>query len=510
MTRRQFLGSTLAAGFAARAQSTSRPNIVFIFSDDHAYQAVGAYGSKLNQTPNIDRIAREGMRFDACLVPNSICAPSRAVILTGKYSHLNGIIDNRQRFDGSQQTFPKLLQKAGYQTALFGKWHLQSDPTGFDAWEVLPGQGNYYNPDFLTPEGRKRREGYVTDVTTDTSLNWLRNRDRSKPFLLMCQHKAPHRNWMPGPAHINDFEDTVFPEPPTLFDDYSGRAKPASQQEMEIGRHMTLGADLKVHPSPDVKPGDLKGYMAEYGRMNEAQKRIWDAVYRRRVDEYNRTRPSGKELVKWKYQQYMKDYLRCVASVDDSVGRILQYLDAEGLADNTLVVYSSDQGFYLGEHGWFDKRWIYEESIRTPCVARWPGVIKPASVSSAMVSNLDFAETFLEAAGAPVPADMQGRSLIPVLKGETPADWRKSFYYHYYEQPVHGVARHRGVRTDRYTLVHFYETDEWELFDRESDPRQMRSVYGDPKYASVRKQLVAEMDRLRAELKVPAKDPDRQ
>jgi arylsulfatase A-like enzyme len=302
----------------------------------------------------------------------------------------------------------------------------------------------------------------------------------------------------------------VFPEPPTLFDDYSGRAKPASQQEMEIGRHMTLGADLKVHPSPDVKPGDLKGYMAEYGRMNEAQKRIWDAVYRRRVDEYNRTRPSGKELVKWKYQQYMKDYLRCVASVDDSVGRILQYLDAEGLADNTLVVYSSDQGFYLGEHGWFDKRWIYEESIRTPCVARWPGVIKPASVSSAMVSNLDFAETFLEAAGAPVPADMQGRSLIPVLKGETPADWRKSFYYHYYEQPVHGVARHRGVRTDRYTLVHFYETDEWELFDRESDPRQMRSVYGDPKYASVRKQLVAEMDRLRAELKVPAKDPDRQ
>lgn len=492
-----------------RGQASKQPNILFLFTDDHAYQAISAYGSKLLETPNLDRIAREGMRFDACLVPNSICAPSRAVILTGKYSHMNGIIDNRTAFDGSQQTFPKLLQKAGYQTALFGKWHLQSDPTGFDAWEVLPGQGNYYNPDFLTPQGRKRREGYATDVITDTGLNWLSNRDKTRPFLLMCQHKAPHRNWMPGPAHINDFEDKVFPEPPTLFDDYSGRAKPASQQAMEIGKDMTLGADLKVHPSPDVKPGDLKGYMAEYGRMTEAQRRIWDAVYKRRVEEYNRTRPTGRELTKWKYQQYMKDYLRCVASVDDNVGRMLQYLDAEGIADNTLVVYASDQGFYLGEHGWFDKRWIYEESIRTPCLARWPGVTKPGSASNLMVSNLDFAETFLDAAGVRVPSDMQGRSLLPVLRGEKPADWRKSFYYHYYEQPIHGVARHRGVRTERYTLVEFYETNEWELFDREADPREMKSVYNDPKYAPIRKQLTAEMERLRKEYKLPEKDPDK-
>ena len=512
MNRRAFLGSVLAGAATAGAQSRRPPNIVFIFSDDHAYQAISAYsGGKLNQTPNIDRIAREGMLFNNCVVPNSICAPSRAVILTGKYSHVNGIIDNRQVFNGAQQTFPKLLQNAGYQTALFGKWHLQSNPTGFDAWEVLPGQGSYYNPDFITPSGRKRREGYVSDVTTDLALDWLRGRDASKPFLLMCQHKAPHRNWMPAPNHLTDYEDTVFPEPPNLLDDYSGRAKPASQQEMEVGRHMTMVNDLKVYPLPDAKPGEIKGgFMNEYNRMNEKERKMWDAVYKRRVEEYSRLKPQGADLVRWKYQQYMKDYLRCVASVDDNIGRVLRFLDAEGLADNTIVMYSSDQGFYLGEHGWFDKRWIYEESIRTPLVARWPGVTKPGSRSDAMVSNLDFAETFLEAAGVEVPKDMHGRSMTAVLRGQTPAGWRQSFYYHYYEQPIHGVARHYGVRTNRYTLVHFYDSKEWELFDREKDPHQMRSVYGQADYAKVQGELVRELARLRKELKVPEIDPDRQ
>ena len=501
----------MAGAAAAQVQTRRPPNILFIFSDDHAYQAISAYNGKLNQTPNIDRIAREGMLFNNCVVPNSICAPSRAVILTGKYSHINGVIDNRLAFNGEQQTFPKLLQKAGYQTAIFGKWHLQSNPTGFDAWEVLPGQGSYYNPDFITPTGRKRREGYVSDVTTDLALDWLRGRDASKPFLLMCQHKAPHRNWMPAPNHLSDFEDTVFPEPPNLLDDYSGRAKPASQQAMEIGEHMTMVNDLKVYPLPDAKPGEVKGgFMNEYNRMNEKERKMWDAVYKRRVEEYSRLKPQGADLVRWKYQQYMKDYLRCVASVDDNVGRVLRFLDAEGLADNTIVVYSSDQGFYLGEHGWFDKRWIYEESIRTPLLVRWPGVTKPGTRSDTMVSILDLPETFLDSAGVPVPEDMQGRSMTAVLRGQTPSDWRKSFYYHYYEQPIHGVARHYGVRTNRYTLVHFYDSNEWELFDREKDPHQMRSVYGQADYARIQKELTGELARLRKELKVPDIDPDRQ
>jgi len=507
MQRRTFLGSVLAGALGTRAQGKRPPNIVFVFSDDHAWQAISAYGSRLNHTPNIDRIGREGMTFQNCLVTNSICAPSRATILTGQYSHMNGVLDNSLPFDGSQQTFPKLLRQAGYQTALFGKWHLKTDPTGFDAWEVLPGQGNYYNPDFLTPGGRRRRDGYVTDLTTDLSLDWLKSgRDASKPFLLMCQHKAPHRNWMPGPEHLTRYEGVTFPEPPNLFDDYANRATPARNQEMEIDRHMTLIADLKVHPFPDGDPAspDLKRFMGEYGRMNESQRRMWDAVYRKRADEFARLKLSGQELVRWKYQAYMKDYLRCIASVDDSVGRLLRHLDAEGLDGNTIVVYNSDQGFYLGEHGWFDKRWIYEESIRTPLLVRWPGVTKPDSTCERMAANVDFAETFLDAAGAPVPAGMQGRSLVPLLRGEEPPDWRRSFYYHYYEKGVHSVAPHEGVRTDRYTLAHYYESGEWELFDRQSDPHQMRSVHGKTQYANVERELKAELEGLRKELKVPA------
>ena len=496
-SRRNFLAGLCATGMA-RAQSSKRPNILFIFSDDHAYQAISAYGSVLNRTPNIDRIAREGMRFDNALVTNSICAPSRAVILTGKYSHLNGVVDNRLAFDGNQQTFPKLLSAAGYQTALFGKWHLKSNPTGFDAWQVLPGQGSYYNPDFITPEGNKRYEGYVTEVTTELCLDWLNSRDKSKPWLLMCQHKAPHRNWMPAPSKLYTYEGVKFPEPPTLFDDYENRATPAHKQAMEIDRHMTLGSDLKVLGEGP----QLQGPAAELKRMNDAQRRMWNAAYARRTRELQEKKPQGKDLVRWKYQQYMQDYLGCVDSVDDSVGRLLNWLDANGEAANTLVIYSSDQGFYLGEHGWFDKRWIYEESVRTPMIARFPGVTKPGSACPEMVANIDLPETFLEAAGVPVPQEMQGRSMLPILSGRTPSDWRKVFYYHYYEKGVHDVAPHDGVRTGRYTLAHYYETDEWELFDRQKDPRQLRNVYSDEAYAAVVKELKADLARLRKELKV--------
>jgi arylsulfatase A-like enzyme len=512
MDRRHFLKSSAigCAGLAAGRLgfAATPPNIVFIFSDDHSFQTLSAYDRRFNTTPNLDRLAREGMRFDNCLVPNSICAPSRATVLTGKYSHVNGIRDNVDKFDGAQPTLPKLLRGAGYQSAVIGKWHLKSDPAGFDHWEVLPDQGNYYNPDFLTPGGRLRRDGYVTDIIADRSIDWLTSgRDPSRPFLLMCQHKAVHRNWMPAPEKLYLYDDVTFPEPPNLFDNYENRATPASRQEMEIDRHMMLQSDLKIVPDtgPAKGPGYLE-FLAEYGRMTPVQKRVWDAAYRRRNDAFFKANPKGSELVRWKYQRYMQDYLRCVASLDDAVGKVLRHLDAAGLADNTLVVYASDQGFFMGEHGWFDKRWIYEESIRTPCLARWPGTIPAGSTCTAMTSTLDFAETMLAAAGADVPADMQGRSLLPVMSGRVPADWRRSFYYHYYEATTHHVAPHCGVRTDRYTLAHYYTTDEWELFDRQKDPQEMRSVYAEPAYAATVSELKTELARLQRELKVPAGD----
>lgn len=478
------------------AGETGRPNIVFIFSDDHAYQAVSAYNDprKLNHTPNIDRLAKEGMRFDRCVVPNSICGPSRATVLTGKYSHKNGFYNNtNSRFDGSQTTFPKLLQGAGYQTAIVGKWHLESDPTGFTDWEILPGQGVYYNPLMIRNGKRVKHDGYVTDIITDRSLEWLRNRDRSKPFLLMCQHKAPHREWEPNLKYLGHDNDRKYPEPETLFDDYKGRGKAEQTQDMTLAKTMTA-KDLKLVPPPQLTPEQLK---------------TWKAYYDPRNEEFRQANLQGAELVRWKYNRYLHDYLGCIASVDESVGRLLKFLDDEGLADNTIVVYTADQGFYLGEHGWFDKRWIFEESLRTPLLVRWPGIVKPGSVNADLVSNLDFAETFLQAAEIPVPSEMQGFSLVPVLKGETPSAWRKSFYYHYYEFPgPHRVARHYGVVTEQYKLVHFYEPqfDYWELFDLQSDPREVKSVYEVPEYAAIRKQLAGELDRLRQDLEVPAHD----
>jgi arylsulfatase A-like enzyme len=494
------IGFTLP-GQDARAQAQSRngkpPNIVFIFSDDHAYQAISVYNDprRLIDTPHIDRLATEGMRFDRCVVPNSICGPSRASVLTGKYSHLNGFYNNtNSRFDGSQTTFPKLLHAAGYQTALIGKWHLVSDPTGFDLWHILPGQGVYYNPPMIENGHSVQHQGYTTDIITDLSIDWLKKRDRSKPFLLMCQHKAPHREWLPPSRHLGHNHDRPFPEPPTLFDDYAGRGTAEHDQDMKIAKTMTA-IDLKLTPPKN---------------LTSEQRQAWDAYYEPRNAAFRTAGLDGKELVRWKYQRYMHDYLGCVKAVDDSVGQILKFLDDEGLTNDTIVVYSSDQGFYLGEHGWFDKRWIFEESLRTPLLVRWPGTVKPGSRSANIVSNIDFAETFLDAAGLPVPPDMQGRSLVPILKGQTPGNWRSSFYYQYFEYPVpHHVRPHHGVVTSRYKLVHFDgpDLDEWELFDREKDPHELHSAYNDSAYSSVVADLKQELKRLRTELKVPPRIP---
>jgi len=480
---------------ASCAFAADRPNILFIFTDDHAAHAISAYGSKINKTPNIDRIAKEGMLFENCFCGNSICGPSRATILTGKHSHLNGFFRNGNVFDGEQQTFPKLLQDAGYQTAMIGKWHLASTPTGFDYWKILPGQGRYYNPDFRTPEGTVRVEGYCTDIITDDALAWLKDgRDDDKPFCLMYQHKAPHREWSPGPDHLTMFDDVTLPEPATLFDDYEGRTSAAKEQEMEIGRHMHIGYDLKVPPLDSDPEQEHKMWGYVYDRLTPAQKEKWDAAYGPKNKAYREAKLTGKDDIRWKYQRYVKDYLRCIASVDDNIGRVLEHLETTGLDDNTIVIYSSDQGFYLGDHGWYDKRWMYEESYRMPLVVRWPGVIEPGQRNRKLVSNLDFAATFLDLAGVNPPADMQGTSLVPLMRGQTPAYWRDSLYYHYYEMPgPHMVARHYGIRTETHKLIRYPDIDEWELFDLEKDPDELRSVHADADYAERRTRLAEEL-----------------
>lgn len=474
------------------------PNIVFIFTDDHCQQALSAYDPSRISTPQMDRIAHEGMRFDRCYVTNALCGPSRAVIQTGKYSHINGFMTNSQRFNNDQQTFPKLLQQAGYQTAVIGKWHLECTPQGYHYYDILVGQGPYYNPPMITegPEGKpvtRPHVGYTTEIITEKALKWLDGpRDKTKPFLLMFQHKAPHRNWQPSPKYLDWLDEVTIPEPPTLFDTYEGRASVAAQQKMQVDRDLTE-ADLKL-----VAPGNL----------TPEQRATWDAAYESENIAFRKANLQGKELVRWKYQRYAKDYLRCVKSVDDAVGQVLDYLDQNGLADNTIVIYSTDNGWYLGEHGWFDKRWMYEESLKVPLLVRWPGHIRPGSVNGDIVSNLDFAETFLDLAGVPVPSDMQGRSLVPIFHGNTPADWRKSFYYHYYEFPgAHSVARHYGVTNGQAKLIHYYDAHEWELFDLKQDPQEMKSLYGQPEAAGLTQELKAELERLRALYQLPAEDP---
>jgi len=497
-----FFGTTAFAFQQNPDKTLARPNILFIMSDDHAYQAIGAYPGRLqplNPTPQIDRIARAGMRFDRCLVTNSICGPSRAVLLTGKYSHLNGFMQNNGRdFNGSQQTFPKILQQAGYQTAIIGKWHLGSKPTGFNHWEILNDQGEYYNPDFISTAGKHREKGYVTDLITEKALDWLRQESRTgRPFMLMVHHKAPHREWEPALKYLRTWDKTEFPEPPTLFDDYSGRGIAAHEQKMTVRDDMKMDADLKLW---DKKNAD---YARTRGRMDSSQGAAWDLYYDSLKKDFKKQQLQGEALLRWKYQHYLHDYLACIKSVDESVGRLLDYLRETGLDKNTIVIYTSDQGFYLGEHGWFDKRFMYEESYRTPLLVQWPGTTAAGSVNKDLVSNLDLAETILDATGTKIPSDMQGQSLVPILKGKTPADWRKEHYYHYYEYPgVHSVKRHYGIRTERYILIHFYrDIDEWELYDLMKDPLELNNVYNDPAYAKTREVLKTKLTELRKKYK---------
>ena len=446
---------------AASALAAPRPNILYIMSDDHAAHAISAYGSKINQTPNLDRIAKEGVRFDHVYAVNSICTPSRATILTGKYSHLNGC-PTFNRFDGAQPTVAKYLQAAGYHTGMIGKWHLGSDPTGFDYWSILPGQGVYHNPAFLGPAGRVNFTGYVTDVIADLALDFIKKCPKDKPFFLMCHHKAPHRPWDPDDKHKAQFADKQIPEPATLRDDYTGRADAIRECAQKCLQNLNQ-RDTKGPP-----PAGLEG----------------DA------------------LLKWKYQRYMQDYLACVQSIDDNVGRLLDFLDKSGLAQNTIVIYTSDQGFFLGDHGLYDKRFMYEESIKMPFLVRWPGVAKAGSTQAAMGINPDFAPTFMEVAGLPVPADMQGRSLVPLMKGERPADWRTSWYYRYYHDPGdHNTRAHYGVRTETHKLIYFWKKDQWEMYDLVKDPEELHNLYNDPAAADIIAKLKTEMYRLKKELK---------
>jgi arylsulfatase A-like enzyme len=468
--------------------AVSRPNILFIMTDDHAAHAIGAYSSKINKTPHLDRLAREGMLFTNCFVANSICTPSRATLLTGKYSHLNGTpVFNR--FDGSQQTAPKLLQQAGYFTGMIGKWHLGSDPTGFDHWNILPGQGRYNDPIFYDKTGSRVLPGYVTDVITDLTIQLLENRPKDKPFFIMAHHKAPHREWTPSAKYRAEFRNRAIPEPETLWDDYATRTDAIREQQQSVFNDFTRG-DLKLTPPPD---------------LSGAERNAWLAVKPTEVElEQNgeRTVLKGIELQKWKYQRYMQDYLGCVQSVDDSVGRLVDWLDAHGLRENTLVIYTSDQGFFLGDHGMYDKRFMYEHSLRAPLLVRWPGVIKAGGHNTDIVINTDFAPTFLDIAEAQIPSDMQGRSLVSLLRGQTPPDWRASMYYRYYHDPGHHNTRqHYGVRTHTHKLIYFWTKDQWELFDLVKDPHELNNLYGKPGSEQITAQLKSELTRLKRELK---------
>ncbi|MBN1153964.1 sulfatase [candidate division KSB1 bacterium] len=517
-TRREFL-KTVGIGTAALSipqlfsscgTSKQRPNILFIMSDDHAEQAISCYGSNLIQTPNIDRIAHEGVRFKNSFVTNSICAPSRAVLLTGKYSHKNGLRDNRDEFDGNQVTFPKLLQQHGYQTYMIGKWHLKTDPTGFDSWKILIDQGQYFNPEFIENGERKEYIGYTTDIITDMALKQLEARRSDAPFCMFVHHKAPHRNWMPNFKYLDNYSDEDLPLPETFYDDYSTRSAAAREADMRID-DMYLSTDMKLNEGSyerETGSGGSETYaknapadwQAQRARFTEQQLKMWDAHYDRVNREFKDKKLEGRALLEWKYQRYIKDYLRCIMSVEESVGRLLDYLDDQGLADSTLVVYTSDQGFYLGEHGWYDKRFMYEESLSMPLLMRYPKHIEPGLVSDDIVLNLDFAPTFLHYADVKVPSDMQGESMKPLLTSTTPNKWRKSMYYHYYEYPHgwHDVKKHYGVRTDRYKLIHFYDDiDAWELYDLQEDPNELNNVYSDPKYDSVVVSLKEELNRLR-------------
>ena len=514
---------------AASADPASRPNIVYIMTDDHTAQMMSCYDRRFIETPNLDRIAADGVRFTHSYVANSLSGPSRACMLTGKHSHKNGFTNNEHGiFDGSQQTMPKLLQRAGYETALIGKWHLVSTPTGFDHWEILPAQGDYYNPQFIHMDGTRAVDsGYVTRIITDKALEWIEERrETPKPFALFIHHKACHRAWLPALEDLRLYEDRTFPLPPDFHDDYAGR-EAAGKTEMEIGKDMDIVYDTKMFVSPTETPRTRlsQSYQNMIGRLNKEERRRYDDFYvplsRQFYEEwgtdYNflpRQSSSAVDgsrdarLLEWKYQRYMRDYAKVVHELDVQVGRVLDYLEEHGLLDNTLVVYTSDQGFYMGEHGWFDKRFMYEESFRTPLIMRLPeGYTRKGDVDE-LVQNIDYAPTFLELAGVEVPADIQGVSLVPLLEGKHPKRWRKSLYYHYYEYPAeHDVRRHYGLRTDRYKLIHFYghDVNAWELYDLKNDPHEMHNLYGQPGMERLQRQLHKRLE----ELQIQYDDPQR-
>ena len=506
----------LTAGLTMALSAADRPNILFIFSDDHAPNAISCYPGGLFDdiapTPGIDRIAKEGMRFDRSYCTNAICGPSRASILTGQHSHLNGFIDNESSyFDGLQTAFPNLLRNAGYTTAMIGKWHLHSNPVGFDYWEVLPGQGAYYNPDFIQMDNkRKKFPGHCNDLVTEKGLAWLKQAaDSNKPFMAMVQYKAPHRNWAPAFRHLNTFDDIEMPEPETLFDDYSNRSSVLKEHAMGIQGHMSWSHDMKFQ-GPNLFPSHFTGGHKDHqlNRLSEEDQKTYVAAYNDENQKFITDMRDGKldqkAITKWKYQRYIKDYLRVIRSMDEGITKILKHLDDTGLAKNTIVIYSSDQGFYLGEHGWYDKRWMFEESLMMPFVVRWPGKIKPGSVSQAMIQNIDYGPTFLDLAGAEIPASMQGKSLVPLFKtsGEAPTDWRDSIYYRYSGERTHNVAAHDGVRTTEHKLFWVPKTKEYQLFDMKKDPQEMKSVHKDPAYTNVFAGMKKELDDARKKYRV--------
>jgi len=482
-----FAGLTLLS-VGPLAGAPARLNILFIMSDDHAAHAISAYGSRVNQTPNLDRLANAGMRFDNCFCVNSICSPSRATILTGKYSHLNGV-PTFNRFDGSQPTVAKHLQAAGYHTGMIGKWHLGSEPTGFDEWQVLPGQGAYFNPAFIDRHGRHEIKGYATDIITDLAIRFLAERPTDRPFFLMCHHKAPHRPWEPDDRHRALFAGRVIPEPATLHDDYAGRTDALRECQQKVFEDLTRN-DLKLVPPPELKGAARNQWLSVKPKEVEIEVAGQKQVLR------------GAALDAWKYQRYLQDYLACVQSIDDNVGRLLDWLDQHGLGTNTVVIYTSDQGFFLGDHGLYDKRFMYEASLRMPFLVRWPGVTPPRSQQAALAINPDFAPTFLEIAGLKLPPEMQGRSLVPLLRGQVPAEWRTSFYYRYYHDPGdHNTRAHYGVRTQTHKLIYFWKKDQWELFDLVKDPDEMHNLYLDPASQGLVKALKTELYRLKREVK---------
>ena len=504
-----FLGLVLAVLIPSCKEkpNQTRPNIIYIMSDDHAYQAISKYGYGLNQTPNIDRIAEEGAIFTNACVTNSLCAPSRAVMLTGKHSFINGKVDNVQEFNWDQQSFPKLLQNSGYQTALIGKIHLDGIPQGFDYSAVLPGQGDYYNPDFVVNGKKEQIHGYVTHITTQLALNWLKNRDTKKPFCLLYHQKAPHREWMPEPKYFKEFIHNKYKEPSTFFDDRTERGTAALEAEMSIWRDQNWSGDSKIYPEimdrlrlEDPLEWGINAFTNNVGRMDEIQRDEWDSIYGPMNNKFEKEYPkmTEKEIALWRYQRYMQDYLACIQSVDDGVGEMLDYLDKTGLAENTIVVYTSDQGFYLGEHGWFDKRFMYKESFKTPLLIRYPKEIKPKTEISKLIQNIDFAPSFLDYAGIDIPQDIQGESFRNLISGKS-GEWRDAVYYTFYEYPsIHMVKRHYGIATERYKLIHFYyDIDEWELYDLEKDPNEMKNVYNDPAYLDIQNDMHDRLDELR-------------